>query len=190
MSGARRIKPGILRAGGEPDGDAGQLDAADDHQCQRDRDAEGQRHIGDGHARVGDVRGRDRRRGGGDEAGQHPVGLPPEPPGSRDSRCSERNHDDAGGEVRRLVVPGLERSEDVHDERRVVEPTGIGAAPVRHRPGARDDVPLVGVQERERQAVPDAHQPQRDRAGEQGNEGEPRAAPPALGEVRLPEAPH
>ncbi len=180
----------ILRARREPDRDAGQLDAAHDHQRERDRDAEGQGHIGDGHARVGDVRGRDRGRGGSDEAGQRSVGLPPEPPGGRDSRSSERNHDDTGREVRRLVVPGLERGEDVHDERRVVEPTRIGPGAVRHRPGTRDDVPLVGVQERERQAVADAHQAQRNRTGEQGDEREPRAAPPALAEVRPPEAPH
>ena len=180
----------ILRACGEPDSDAGQLDAAHDHQRERNRDAEAQGHIGDGHARVGDVCGRDRRGGRSDEAGQRSVGLPAEPPGGRDPRRSERNRDHTGGEVRRLVVPGLERGEDVHDERRVVEPTRIGAAAVRHRPGAWDEVPLVRIQERKRQAVADAHQAQHSRTDEQGDKGEPWAAPPALAEVRPPEAPH
>jgi hypothetical protein len=77
-------------------------------------------------------------------------------------------------------VPGLERRQQVEDERGVVEPAGVGAAAVHHRPGAGDDVALVGVQQRERESVPDADETEPSGEAEDGGEREPRPSPAAL----------
>ena len=182
--------PRVFRACREPDREPGELDPARDHQRERDRDADRQRHVGDGHARVGDVRRLDSNRGRGDEARDRPVRRASQPPRGRDSPERNRDQDDPCGQVRGLVLPRLERREQVHDEGRIVEPVRVEPAAVRHRPGARDDVPLVGVQERKRKAVPDADEPERSGQHEQRRERDPRAAPPVDECVRPLAGPH
>jgi hypothetical protein len=108
---------------------------------------------------------------------EDPVRAPPEPTRCDDAREREGDKNESGGEVVRLVGPHLEGREHVEQEARVVEPVRIETAAVRHLPRARDDVGLVGVQERKRQPVLDPDQADPGCPCEQGDEGEPRAAP-------------
>jgi len=106
--------------------------------------------------------------GGGDrrdDRGRQPVREPPQPPRRADAGDAEAAGDDARGQVRRRVVPRLERRLHVHDERRPLEPARIRPAAVRHPPRARDDVQLVRVEQpAERQPVPEPDEPQDGRA--------------------------
>ena len=120
--------------------------------------------VGHGHVRVGDADRLDRDDGAGDEAGGAAVRGAAEPPRGGDPADADRGDDQARGQVRRLVLPGLERGEHVEEQARVVEPVRVEAAAVHHPPRARDDVLLVGVEQvAERQAVLDPDQPQRRR---------------------------
>jgi hypothetical protein len=123
------------------------------------------------------VHSRDGGECGCDEARHQSVGPSAEPPGRRDSRDGERDDHEPGDQVGRFIGPRLEGGQDVHEQRRVVEPTWVEPTAVAHLPGTRDDALLVGVEDWQGQAVPDAHEPDRGRTGEQGGEGEPGAAP-------------
>ncbi len=181
---------GVLGARREADRDPGELEPARDHERQGYRHSERERHVRHGHARIGHV-GRLHRDGSrSDEPGDGAVGAPPEPPGSGYSSERERDDRHARREIGRLGLPRLEGREEVHGQRRIVEPVRVEPASVAHRPGARDDVPLVGVQEREREAVPDPDEPDRSRERQQSRQRDPRPAPPVFGQLRLRAGPH
>ena len=95
-------------------------------------------------------------RGRRDHPGEQAVRPPAEPPRCRHARNPDHDHRQPRGEIRRLVLPRLEGREEVHRERRVVEPVRVEASSVRHRPRTRNDVLLVRVQERKGKPVPDA----------------------------------
>ena len=174
----------VLRTRREADGEARELDSARDHERERDGDSEGQRHVRDRHPRVGDVRRLYGRRSGGDEAGRQPVGALSQPPRRRDRAHREHDHRQARREVRRLVLPRLKRRQQVQDEAREVEAVRVEAPAVNHRPGSRDDVLLVGVQERKREPVLDPGEAQCAGERQDGGERNRRASPPALGSLR------
>ena len=83
------------------------------------------------------------------------------------------------------MLPRLERREQVHQQRRVVEPVRVETAAVHHLPRARDDALLVRAEQREGQAVADADQTQRCRAGEDRGEGDARPAPEDVARTSL-----
>ena len=182
--------PGVLCARGETDREACELDPAGDHQAQPHGGTERERHVGDGHPRVRDVRRLDRRHRRGDETGDEAVRALPEPPGRRNAAERDHDHRQPRGEVGRLTLPGLERRQQVHDEAWVVEPMRVEAAAVHHRPCARNHVALVGVQEGEREAVADANEAEGTRAGQNRRQRDRRAPPPAISPLRPLAAPH
>src|SRR5262249_30429264 len=86
----------------------------------------------------------------------------------------------------RMVLPGLERRIDVHEQRRVVEPVRIPAAAVYELPRAWDDRLLVGVEQvPERQPVLEPDDAQRRGTGEDRDESGPGAAPAARIRLRV-----
>src|SRR5439155_1648122 len=89
------------------------------------------------------------------------ISAAAEPPrgGARSER--EDEDDEARCQVRRSALPRLERREEVHQKRGVVEPVRIETASVDHVPGPRDDALLVGTEERERAPVCDPDNPKR-----------------------------
>src|SRR5439155_24977013 len=110
------------------------------------------------------------------------ISAAAEPPrgGARSER--EDEDDEARCQVRRSALPRLERREEVHQKRGVVEPVRIETASVDHVPGPRDDALLVGTEERERAPVCDPDNPKRGRPGEDHREGGPRTTQRALAE--------
>ena len=117
------------------------------------------------------------------------VGTAAEPPGGRDRAEGERDADDPRGQIRRLVVPELERSVDVHEQARIVEPVRISTATVHELPRTRHDRLLVGIEQvAERKPVLDPDEPQRSGAGQDRDERGSRPAPPGAG-PRLPSVP-
>ena len=179
-SGTSRKIPGYLKLIAIPAARPGELDPAGDHQRERHRDGERQRDVGDGHARVRDVRRLDRDRRRRDRARRPAVGPAAQPPGRRHRADGEHEHDGARGQVGRMRLPGLERGDHVHQQRRVVEPVRIETAAVGHVPRPRDDALLVGAEEGERVRVGDADDAERRRDREDRGEGELRPAPERL----------
>ena len=59
----------VLGARREADREPGELEPARDHERERDRDSERERHVRHGHARIGHIASSPPRRSGGDEAG-------------------------------------------------------------------------------------------------------------------------
>ena len=119
---------------------------------ERHGDAEREQHVRDRHARIGDVRGRDRDAECSDEPRATPVRGPTEPPCRRHAEDADQDRDDPRGAVGGLVEPDLASAREAgtggSDSR-----TTPGRARRRARvPGARDEVRLVGVEERQRQA--------------------------------------
>ncbi len=111
----------------------------------------------------------------GDTHGPHDareptVRHPAEPPGSGDADETDDDGNDAGRTVRRLVEADLRRAQDEEEEARIVVPPRVEAAAVDELPGARDEVLLVRVEERQRQPRPRAHHAQRRREREDRGE--------------------
>ena len=127
------------------------------------------------------MNGADGRGRGCDGGRRGSEGAAPEPPRRRDRSEAEDDTDDAGRQVRRLVLPPLKGCIDVQEERRVVEPVGIPATAVHQLPRTRHDRLLVGIQQvPEREAVLEPDEPQRRCAREDRHQRGPAAAPLAL----------
>ena len=91
----RRDRAGILRRGGEADREPGPLDAPPDGEREDAGDGERQQHVGDGHPRVRDVRGRDRDSRSADDRRTGAVRAATEPPRRADAAEPERDRDEA-----------------------------------------------------------------------------------------------
>ena len=184
-----RQRAGVLRRRREPDRDTGPFEPSRNEQRERDGDERRQRHVRHRGMREGDVRRLDRRHCRRDRTRDDAVRGRPEPPRRGDAAERERDDHDPARKVRGCGLPRLERRDGVRDERRPVEEVRIQTAAVAHPPCARDDVLLVGVEQRAvRQAVLDPDEPQRSRARDDRSESRARASP--VRRVRPPEARH
>ena len=181
---------GILRARRETDDETGEFDPPRNHEPKRDRDSERQRHVWDRDPRIRDVGCLDGCHRGGHEAGRRPVRALPKPPRGSDPTQGEHDHGQTRRKVGGLVLPSLERRQKIHKEARMVEPLGVEAAAVHHRPGSRDDVALVRAQEQRRAHVLDPREPEHTGKRQDCDESDRRASPPALGPLRPRAARH
>ena len=182
---------GVLRGRGETGRDPRPFEPPRDEQRERHGDAEGEEHVRDGHARVRDVGRRDGDADRADETGEAAVARSPEPPGRGDARDADEDRDDPGGAVRGFVEAELGRREDEEQQARIVVPAGVEPAAVDELPRARDEVLLVGVEERQRETElrPDARSTAARREDQpEGGEldGGRRAADVHRGRVRRP----
>ena len=167
----------VLRRRGEPSGDARPLQAIGDEERERHGDPEGQEHVRDGHARVGDVGRRDGDPDCADDAREASVRRPAEPPGRCDARDADDHGDDPRRSVRRCVGQHLRGREHQEQQARIVVPAGVETSAVDELPRPRHDVRLVGVEERQAgdrtpRRRPEA--PQRARGSARGRPARPR----------------
>ena len=183
-SGTSRKTAGYFALAASPAATPAHSSRPRDREREGDGDQRGHRDVGDGHVRVGDADRLDRDDRGGDEAGRSSRTRRGRATRRRRRRRRRRRDDhEPGGQVRRLVLPRLERREHVEEQRRVVEPVRVEPAAVDHPPRARDDVLLVRVEQAaERQAVLDPDQPQRRRE----RRGSRRAAEASSGRESAP----
>ena len=170
----------VLGARREPGRDAGPFEPTGHRERERDGDSERQWHVGHCHVGVRHVRRRDRRRRACHPPRGHAVGSAAEPDGGEDAGDPQRRHDEPSGEVRRVVEERLERRKEVDDEAGVVVPTRVERPADADLPRARHDALLVRVEQRERQPVADAVQPERGRDGGEDHEAGSRRRHPVF----------
>ena len=178
-SGTSRIAPGYFAEAASPAATPAHSSRPERSEREAQGDAERQQHIGDGHARVRDVGGRDGDDDGRGDAGERPDRDPPEPPGRGDAEHPQANGDDTRRPVRRLVEPQLRRREEQEEEARVVVPAGVD----RHRqrsPTTEGRCSSRRVEQRERQPRPGADRAEERREAEDRSEEQDGAGSGAL----------